>query len=165
VIAFMVTRNIALGVAAIVGAIALVAFAYIKKMPQSNSVALIEQPPTIQRPSPNTSASVNASANASREFAAFTANAHANAKDNAADPPLQPDPPQEPMTQAERRLLPSLADTAPAMETTESRVGRSLLLRQNADFPVPESAQTEFNRELRRLAPLPAGPNMQRIAQ
>jgi hypothetical protein len=58
---------------------------------------------------------------------------------------------------------PTLADAVPAHETMESRVGRSALLRQNADYPVPRGAQAAMNRAILTLAPLPPGPNMQLV--
>jgi hypothetical protein len=57
----------------------------------------------------------------------------------------------------------TLGDCIPPNETMESRVGRSVLLRQIADLPIPRGAQAEFNRTMLRLNPLPPAPNMQLV--
>lgn len=66
---------------------------------------------------------------------------------------------------AKHMRIPTLVEAANKYETRESRIGRARLLRQEIDIPPPVHAAIGLRSEIRRLAPAPAGPNMQRVSK
>jgi hypothetical protein len=177
VVTAVVTQNYALVfVAAVMGA-AIVLFQYLKRVPRP--VSLLDQteknaaaacpgaadyylPETklAAAPTPTDLQTPPAAIIAAMPGPQYTVRTVRSVKSER--PPARPAAAVQPPHWA---TVPNLADTVPpaTLETRESRMGRSRLLRQEINAPAPLVGAVGLRAEIRRLNPLPAGPHMELV--